>query len=78
MRNVYHGFHDGTYHLFQTSDNGKNRQTLDDTRPDRHVRRLTVFIEVGCENNGQSLQGLQEGLDKVAYALRREDVLAMG
>ena len=78
MRIVYHGFHDGTYHLFQTDDDARNRRTLDDTRPDRHVRRLTVFIEVGCENNGQSLQGLQEGLDKVACTLKREGVLAMG
>ena len=76
MRIVYHGFHDSTYHLFQTRDNGKDRQTLEDTRPDHHVRRLTVFIEVGCENSGQSLQGLREGLDKVAHTLRREDVLS--
>jgi hypothetical protein len=72
---VYHGFHDGTYHLFQTEDSGKNRRTLEDTRPDRHVRRLTVFIEVGCENNEQSLQGLQEGLDRITRAVGREGVL---
>jgi hypothetical protein len=75
MRIVYHGFQDGTYHLFQTEDDGKNRRTLKDSRPDVRVRRLTVFIEVGCEDNEQSLQGLQEGLDKVAGALGRKGAL---
>ncbi len=78
MRMVYHGFHDGTYHLFQTDDDAKNRQTLEDTRPDRRVRRLTVFIEVGCEDDAQALQGLQGGLDKIARALGRESALVSG
>jgi hypothetical protein len=78
MRMVYHGFHDGTYHLFQTEDNGKNRRTLENTRPDVRVRRLTVFIEVGCSNNEQGLQELQEGLDKIARELQREGVLVGG
>jgi len=64
MRIVYHGFSDGTYHIFQTEDDGSNRRTLEGHPPTR-ATRIIAFVELLCANTQEGLEKLKAGLSNL-------------
>lgn len=69
MRLVYKKFADGTFEVYRTDENGRNKCVLDSDVPanDQKVRRVPVFIEVNCD--GEQVDAARAGLDRLKQNL---------
>jgi hypothetical protein len=75
MRIVYHGFSDGTYHIFQTEESSGQRRTLEGHPPTR-ATRIIAFIELNCANTQEGLEKLKVGLTNLTPHLQTIPAMA--
>jgi len=64
MRRVYKKFADGTYKVYETDETGRNQRILDgDVPDDKKVRRVSVYIELSCDD--ERVVDARQGLDQI-------------